>query len=176
MRFGNLAVFLLLLLAATGIGLMFHYRPAIGSAYLDVVDLREVSGFGFLRSLHRWGAYAVVIVVWLHLLRAALRGTYAPPRRHNWSVGVVLMVLTLSLAATGYLLPWDQHAYWGIARMAPAGEARIDDRALLHAYVWHCLALPLLAAALTFYHLRRARRDGAVAATEVHETDGASFR
>ena len=109
MRLGNLAVFLLLFEAVTGVGLMFHYRPVVGLAYPDLVDLHEVSGFGFVRGLHRWGAYAAVIVVWLHLLRVALRGAYAPPRRLNWTVGVALMILTLLLAATGYLLPWDQH-------------------------------------------------------------------
>ncbi len=174
MRFGNLAVFLLLLEAATGLGLMFHYRPAIGFAYLDLADLREVSSFGFLRGLHRWGAYAAVIVVWLHLLRVALRGAYLPPRQRNWAAGVVLMILTLLLATTGYLLPWDQQAYWGVATLAPAGAPHPDGRALLHAYVWHCGALPLLAAALTVYHLRRARRDGADAAAENRESPGVS--
>ena len=86
MRLGNLAVFLLLFEAATGVGLMFHYRPVVGLAYPDLVDLREVSGFGFVRGLHRWGAYAAVITVWLHLLRVALRAAYAPPRRLNWTV------------------------------------------------------------------------------------------
>ena len=132
MRFGNLAVCLLLLEAASGLGLLFHYRPAIGVAYLDMIDLREISGFGFLRGLHRWGAYAAVIMVWLHLVRVALRGAYAPPRRRNWSVGVVLMLLTLLLAATGYLLPWDQEAYWGIALLTPAGEATLRDAAPTH--------------------------------------------
>ena len=163
MRFGNLAVFLLLMAAATGVGLMFHYRPAAGFAHADLVDLREVSGVGFLRSLHRWGAYAVVITVWLHLLRAALRGAYAPPRRLNWGFGVVLMILTLSLATTGYLLPWDQQAAWGLAELSPVGGERriVDDRALLTAYTLHCVALPLALAALTVVHLRRARRDAA---------------
>ena len=165
MRLGNLAVFLLLFEAATGLGLMFHYRPAVGLAYLDVVDLREVSGFGFLRGLHRWGAYAAVIAVWLHLLRTALRGAYAPPRRLNWGAGVILMILTLLLAATGYLLPWDQEAYWGTVTLAPAGSTEIDDAVLLRAYVAHCIALPLLLATLTYYHLRRARRDTAAVDT-----------
>ena len=160
MRLGYLAVFLLLLETATGVGLMFYYRPAASVAYLDVVDLREVSGFGFARGLHRWGAYAAVITVWLHMLRVALRGAYAPPRRLNWTVGVALMILTLLLAATGYLLPWDQQAYWGIAALSPAGEVASDPgRMLLSAYVWHSVALPLAMAALTVFHLRRARRD-----------------
>ena len=161
MRFGNLAVFLLLLVAATGVGLMFHYRPVAGVAYADLVDLREVSGVGFLRGLHRWGAYAVLIAVWLHMLRTALRGDYAPPRRTNWSLGVVLMVLTLALAVTGYLLPWDQPAVWGVGELSPAGGERqaADDSVLLPVYVLHCVALPLVLAALTAVHLRRASRD-----------------
>ncbi len=163
MRFGNLAVFLLLLVAATGVGLMFHYRPAAGVAYADLVDLREISGAGFLRSLHRWGAYAVVIAVWLHLLRAALRGAYAPPRRFNWSLGVALMILTLALAATGYLLPWDQQAIWSVGELSPASGERpaAGERLLLPAYALHCVVLPLALAALTVVHLRRARRDAA---------------
>ncbi len=159
MRLGNLAIFLLLLEAATGIGLMFHYRPVVALAYPDLVDLREVSGLGFVRGLHRWGAYAAVIAVWLHLLRVALRGTCAPPRHFNWTVGVALMILTLLLAATGYLLPWDQQAYWGVAALSPSGEVVVDGAMLLRFYAGHCVALPLLTAALTFYHLRRARRD-----------------
>ncbi len=170
MRLGNLAVFLLLLEAATGIGLMFHYRPAAGVAYLDVVDLREVSGFGFVRGLHRWGAYAAVIAVWLHMLRVALRGAYTPPRRGNWAAGVALMVLTLLLAATGYLLPWDQQAYWGIAALSPPGGDSTPEAGgghmLLSFYVWHSVALPLMTAALTVYHLRRARRDEAAASRQ----------
>lgn len=163
MRLGILAVFLLLLEAATGIGLMFHYRPAVGVAYQDVVDLREVSGVGFLRDLHRWGAYAAVITVWLHMLRVALRGAYAPPQRLNWMVGVGLMILTLALAVTGYLLPWDQQALWGVSTLLPFGDAALSEtgleRMLLFFYALHSAVLPLLMAALTFYHLRRARRD-----------------
>ncbi len=161
MRLGNLAVFLLLFEAVTGVGLMFHYRPAVGAAYLDIVDLREVSGFGFLRGLHRWGAYAAVITVWLHLLRVALRGAYAPPRRSNWAVGVALMILTLLITVTGYLLPWDQQAYWGVATLSPSGAPALAESLLLNAYVWHSVGLPLLMAALVTYHLRRARLDDA---------------
>ncbi len=168
MRLGHLAVFLLLFEAVTGVGLMFHYRPAVGVAFQDIVDLREVSGFGFMRGLHRWGAYAAVIAVWLHMLRVALRGAYAPPRRLNWMVGVALMILTLLLATTGYLLPWNQQAYWGIAALSPAGDAPAagGGRMLHFFYVWHSVALPLLMAVVTVYHLRRARRDDDVAERE----------
>ena len=162
MRLGNLAVFLLVWEALTGLGLMFHYRPTVDDAWLSLVDLREVSRFGFVRELHRWGAWAAIIAVWLHLLRAGLRRSYTRPGRFNWNVGVVLMVLTLALAATGYLLPWDQQAYWGIAAVSPSAAGAADGPALLAVYVLHCVVLPLLAAALTVYHLRRARRDGSV--------------
>ncbi len=173
MRLGHLTVFLLLLEAVTGLGLMFHYRPVVGFAYTDLVDLREVSAFGFVRGLHRWGAYGAVITVWLHLLRVALRGAYAPPRRRNWMIGVALMILTLLLAATGYLLPWDQQAYWGVAALSPMGEIASapfsggtgpEGSTLLRVYLAHCVVLPLLLASLTVYHLRRARRDDATAA------------
>ncbi len=163
-RLGHLAVCLLVCEALTGLGLMFHYRPTVETAYLDLVDLREISRFSALRGLHYWGAHATVIVVWLHLLQVAVRGAYAPPRRANWSVGVALMLLTLGLAVSGYLLRWDQQAYWGIATLsasAPAvpSAAGDDGSRLLHAYVAHGVALPLLVAGLTLYHLRRARRD-----------------
>lgn len=140
---------------------MFHYRPAVDAAYLDLVDLREVSRLGFVRQLHLWGAHAAVILVWLHLLQAAVRGAHAPPRRANWSVGVVLMLLTLLLAASGYMLPWDQEAYWGIATLSPSAAAGLHESRLLQAYVLHCVILPLMVAGLTLYHIRRARREAA---------------
>ena len=69
---------------------------------------------GILRELHRWGAHAMVITIWLHMYRVFLTGSYKPPREFNWGVGVILLVLTLLLSFTGYLLPWDQLAIWAI--------------------------------------------------------------
>ena len=76
--------------------------------------LRDVTSLGILRELHRWAAHAMVITVWLHMYRVFLTGSYKPPREFNWVVGVILLLLTLLLSFTGYLLPWDQLAMWAI--------------------------------------------------------------
>jgi quinol-cytochrome oxidoreductase complex cytochrome b subunit len=94
--------------------LMFYYRPTLEYAYKDILDLRHVTTLGILRELHRWGAHAMVITIWLHMYRVFLTGSYKPPREFNWGVGVILLVLTLLLSFTGYLLPWDQLAIWAI--------------------------------------------------------------
>jgi quinol-cytochrome oxidoreductase complex cytochrome b subunit len=93
---------------------MFYYRPTLEHAYNDILALRDVATLGVLRELHRWGAHAMVITIWLHMYRVFLTGSYKPPREFNWGVGVILLVLTLLLSFTGYLLPWDQLAIWAI--------------------------------------------------------------
>ena len=114
---------------------------------MDIVELGEQVPLGVMRELHRWGAHAMVITVWLHMLRVFLTGSYKPPREFNWVVGVILLVLTLLLSFTGYLLPWDQLAIWAItvgsnmARATPflghegpgASLLKIGDLALVHA-------------------------------------------
>ncbi len=111
---GGTAFFLFLVETITGLLLMFYYRPTVDLAYVDMIDLREVAAFGVMRELHRWGAHAMVIAVWLHMFRVFMTGSYKPPREFNWNIGVVLLVLTLLLSFTGYLLPWDQLAIWAI--------------------------------------------------------------
>lgn len=111
---GGTSFFLFLVETITGLLLMFYYRPTVEYAYFDMVDLREVAAFGIMRELHRWGAHAMVIAVWLHMFRVFMTGSYKPPREFNWNVGVILLVLTLLLSFTGYLLPWDQLAIWAI--------------------------------------------------------------
>ena len=96
-----------------------------------------------------------------------LTGSYKPPREFNWVIGVFLLLLTLLLSFTGYLLPWDQEAYWGIATLSPSASSEtavLDGSDLLTAYVLHTVALPLMVAGMTLYHLRRARRDAATPA------------
>jgi len=111
---GGITCFLFLVETITGVLLMFYYRPTGELAYNDMLNLRDVVSLGVLRELHRWGAHAMVIAVMLHMYRVFLTGSYKPPREFNWAVGVVLLVLTLLLSFTGYLLPWDQLAIWAI--------------------------------------------------------------
>ncbi len=111
---GGLAFFLFLVEIATGILLMFYYRPTVEHAYADIQGLRAHVTFGLLREVHRWAGHAMVITVWLHMLRVFLTGSYKPPREFNWCVGVMLLVMTMLLSFTGYLLPWDQLAMWAV--------------------------------------------------------------
>ena len=111
---GGTTFFLFIVETVTGVLLMFYYRPTLEHAYNDILALRDVTTLGILRELHRWGAHAMVIAVWLHMYRVFLTGSYKPPREFNWVVGVLLLVLTLLLSFTGYLLPWDQLAIWAI--------------------------------------------------------------
>ena len=111
---GGLTFFLFLVETVTGVLLMFYYRPTLEYAYIDIQNLRDVVTLGILREIHRWGAHAMVITIWLHMYRVFLTGSYKPPREFNWGVGVILLVLTLLLSFTGYLLPWDQLAIWAI--------------------------------------------------------------
>ncbi|MCC6741891.1 MAG: cytochrome b N-terminal domain-containing protein [Planctomycetia bacterium] len=143
---GGLSFFLFLVETVTGVLLMFYYRPTAEFAYADIVSLREDVPLGIMRELHRWGAHAMVITVWLHMMRVFLTGSYKPPREFNWNVGVMLLVLTLLLSFTGYLLPWDQLAMWAVtvgtnmARATPfvghegpgAGLLKLGDINLVH--------------------------------------------
>ena len=143
---GGISYFLFLVETVTGVFLMFYYRPTIEFAYADIVDLREQIPLGMTRELHRWGAHAMVISVWLHMFRVFMTGSYKPPREFNWNVGVILLVLTLLLSFTGYLLPWDQLAMWAItvgtnmARATPflgnegpgAALLKLGDIAMVH--------------------------------------------
>ena len=111
---GGITFFLFVVETITGVLLMFYYRPTLEWAYSDMLDLRDVVSLGVLRELHRWAGHAMVISVWLHMYRVFLTGSYKPPREFNWVIGVMLLLLTLLLSFTGYLLPWDQLAIWAV--------------------------------------------------------------
>src|SRR5512132_490071 len=175
---GGVTFFLFLVETVTGVLLMFYYRPTLEWAYLDILALRDVVSMGILRELHRWGAHAMVITVWLHMYRVFLTGSYKPPREFNWVVGVVLLLLTLLLSFTGYLLPWDQLAIWAVAvgtsmmgytpvfgdqvRFVLLGSVEIGPATLIRWYVLHVLALPFVATIFLAVHFWRIRKDGGI--------------
>src|SRR4026208_1816465 len=111
---GGMSFFLFLVLTFTGLLLMFYYRPTLEYAYTDIIGLREHVPLGIMREMHRRGAHATATPVWPDTFRAFRTGSYKPPREFNWSVGVIMLVLTLLLSFTGYLLPRGQLAAWAI--------------------------------------------------------------
>jgi quinol-cytochrome oxidoreductase complex cytochrome b subunit len=148
LRLGFIAATLYGILFISGMYLMFFYHPATPDAYFDMHSLSTAVAFGqFVRNVHRWSAHLMVLVVFLHLMRVFYSGAYRRPRQFNWVIGVLLLVLTLLLSFTGYLLPWDQLAIWAItvgsnmARATPflghegpgASLLRLGDVPLIHA-------------------------------------------
>ncbi len=177
---GGLSFFMFLGLTVTGVMLMFYYVPSVDRAYSDIAALETNVRFGMLiRNLHRWMAHAMVITVLLHMMRVFYMGAYKPPREFNWVVGVILLVLTLLLSFTGYLLPWDQLALWAITvgsniagsaptlggqtRFVMLGGFEVGPATLIRFYTLHVIALPLLAAIFMSVHFWRIRRDGGLA-------------
>jgi len=177
---GGLSFFMFLGLTVTGVMLMFYYVPAVDRAYTDIAALETNVRFGMLiRNLHRWMAHAMVITVLLHMMRVFYMGAYKPPREFNWVVGVILLVLTLLLSFTGYLLPWDQLAFWAVtvgsniagsapvlgsqAQIVMLGGFQVGPATLIRFYTLHVIALPLLAAIFMSVHFWRIRRDGGLA-------------
>ena len=111
--FGGIALVLFVLLAATGIMLAVYYQPTPDTAYQSVLNISTHVQFGWwIRSIHRWSAGAMVLLVFLHMLRVFFTGAYKKPRELNWLTGVALLLITTGFGFTGYLLPWDQKAYW----------------------------------------------------------------
>ena len=94
---------------------MFYYVPSVERAYTTMKEIQLSVPLGqFTRNMHRWSAHAMVLVVVLHMARVFYTGAHKPPREFNWVVGVILLLLTLLLSFTGYLLPWDQLAFWAV--------------------------------------------------------------
>ncbi len=183
---GVISLIAFLLLSVTGLLLMFFYVPTVERAYTYIVTLQTMTPFGqLLRNMHRWGAHLMVLVVVLHMARVFYTGAYKPPREFNWVVGVVLLLLTLGASFTGYLLPWDQLAFWAItvgtsvAGYEPLmgsviksfllGGPEVGQEALTRFYALHIMLIPMGIFLLTGLHLWRVRKDGGLAANEVKE-------
>jgi quinol-cytochrome oxidoreductase complex cytochrome b subunit len=176
---GGISFFLFLALTVTGLYLMFFYVPSVTRAYQDIQAIEVAVAFGsFTRNMHRWAAHLMVLTVFLHMIRVFYHGAYKPPREFNWVVGVVLLFCTLWLSFTGYLLPWDQIAFWAItvgtqmAQYAPLlgpetgffllGGIQVGGDTLLRFYVMHVIAFPLITAIFLIVHFWRIRKDGGI--------------
>ncbi|MEP6807301.1 MAG: selenite/tellurite reduction operon b-type cytochrome ExtP [Chloroflexota bacterium] len=176
---GGISFFLFLVLTVTGVYLMFFYVPSVTRAYQDILSIENSVAFGsFVRNMHRWGAHLMVLTVFLHMIRVFYHGAYKPPREFNWAIGVVMLFCTLWLSFTGYLLPWDQIAFWAItvgsqmATYAPLiskessfvllGGVEVGQGTLIRFYVMHVIAFPLIIAILMVVHFWRIRKDGGI--------------
>jgi quinol-cytochrome oxidoreductase complex cytochrome b subunit len=194
---GTISAVLFLILTVTGVILMFLYVPSVERAYWSIKDLGYAISFGWLlRRMHRVCAHLMVAVVFLHMFRVFLTGVYkagaAYPswRPVNWVLGVVLLVLTLLLSFTGYLLPWDQLAFWAItvgtniAAAVPLigeqmrefllGGTIIGQPTLIRFYVLHCALLPLVLTGIAAWHMWRVRKDGGLAIVDQLRLDAAT--
>ena len=196
---GTVSAALLFLLILSGLPLLFLYIPSVERAYASVKDIEYVITFGsWIRAVHRISAHLMVAAVFLHLVRVFLTGAYkngvgrgtgadqgsllhasSQKRQWNWVIGVAMLLLTLFLSFTGYLLPWDQLAYWAvtvgtnIASSVPwvgptvrellIGGRTIEQATLIRFYVLHVLFLPMLIGVLFAYHMWRVRKDGGLA-------------
>ena len=176
-RLGFIAAVLFGILLVTGVYLMFVYTPSVGSAYGDMQHLKTGVGFGqLIRNIHRWAAHLMVLVVGLHLVRVFYAGAYKKPREFNWVIGVMLLLITLMFSFTGYLLPWDQLAYWavtvgtGLVHYIPLvggkiqnlliGGPQVGQNTLLRFYALHVAVLPMLLVLMLAVHIWRVRKDG----------------
>jgi len=174
---GLISFYLFLILTGSGVLLMFYYNPSTELAYKSMKDLEYVVSFGVvLRNVHRWSAHAMVAFAFLHMCRVFYTGSYKAPREFNWVIGVCLLLVTLFLSFTGYLLPWDQLAFWAITvgsniaaympvigeyvRFLLLGGNEVGQMALLRFYVLHIAVLPIVAAVLLGVHFWRIRKDG----------------
>jgi quinol-cytochrome oxidoreductase complex cytochrome b subunit len=174
---GLISLYLFLILTFTGVLLMFYYVPSTDHAYNVMKDLQFVVSAGLImRNMHRWAAHLMVIFVLLHMCRVFYTGAYKRPREFNWVLGVGLFLLTLGLSFTGYLLPWDQLAYWAItvgtniAAYAPyigpelkyvmLGGNAVGQEALIRFYALHVIVLPAIAGFMIAIHVWRVRKDG----------------
>ncbi len=196
---GLISFVMFAILCVTGIVLMVYYIPSPDQAYDRVKDLEfVVPGGMILRNLHRWTAHGMVLFVLLHMVRVFYTASYKNGREFNWVVGIVLFALTLGLSYTGYLLPWDQLAFWavtiganiagspteltealgvteyvdlgGMAKRVLLGGNEVGADALIRFYVLHCVVLPVAVLLGIGVHFWRIRKDGGLSRPGEEET------
>ncbi|RME72021.1 MAG: DUF4405 domain-containing protein [Chloroflexi bacterium] len=186
---GGMAAILMTILLVTGVMLMFAYTPSPAQAYNDILNLQTNVWFGQLvRNLHHWSGNAMLVVAFLHMLRVFFTGGFREPRQFNWIVGITLLLLTVGANFTGYLLPWDQLAYWavtvgtGLVEYIPLvgkwiqtvilGGPEVGAATLLNFYGLHIALIPIAMLSLMSYHFWRIRKDGGVVIPRVPDEPG----
>ncbi|OGW95673.1 MAG: hypothetical protein A2Z81_03150 [Omnitrophica WOR_2 bacterium GWA2_45_18] len=196
---GVIAASSFIILCVTGVLLMVYYKPAVNLAYDSIKDIQYIVPSGrFIRNVHRWATNIMIVSVFLHMARVFYTAAYKKNRSFNWVIGIVLLALTLMMSFTGYLLPWDQLAYWavtiatniaasfteltdalnitqvfdpgGFVKILLLGSNDIGQDALLRFYWLHCIVLPLVLVMFLGAHFWRVRKDGGLARPE-HLTD-----
>ncbi|HEX7020240.1 MAG TPA: cytochrome b N-terminal domain-containing protein [Gemmatimonadaceae bacterium] len=175
--FGGITYLLFIILVWTGVLLSFYYRPSAEEAYQSMQHIVSGVSFGWLmRDLHRWGANLIVIAVLVHMARVFFGGAYKPPRETNWLVGLVLLLVIFAFGATGYLLPWDQWAYWtttqgvDVVEHVPLiggwmtellrGDPLVSGATLSRFFAIHVILLPWAALGLLMLHFTLLRKHG----------------
>jgi len=174
---GGITAFLFIVQGITGILLAFYYKPTPEAAYTSIQYIETQVYFGSaIRAIHHWCANGMIVVCVAHMLRVFITGAYKRPRELNWVSGVLLLVLTLVFGFTGYLLPWDQRAFWAttvgseIAGAIPAiGNLalvllrvgwNVTGETLSRFYGLHVIVVPLATVAFMFAHFLMIRRQG----------------
>jgi len=197
---GMILGFLFLIMVFTGLILMIYYTPSVEAAYRSVKDIvYVVPGGRIIRNMHRWASQGMVIVVFLHLLRVFYTGSYLGNRSLNWVFGVAMLVITLGSNFSGYLLPWDQLAYWavtigsniaasareltdlagiisffdpgGFLKKILIGGETVGQPALSRFFALHVILLPLSMIILMSLHFWRIRKDGGLSRPIRYATD-----
>jgi quinol-cytochrome oxidoreductase complex cytochrome b subunit len=176
---GGMAALLVVIQFITGILLRFYYTPSPAEAYDSIIFLKNQVLFGqFIRNIHYWSGVFLLLIAFLHFLRVFFTGAYREIRKSNWLYGLVLLLLVVFLNFTGYLLPWDQLAYWAITvstniigylplvgdtlRTIIVGGKELNAGTLQTFYTFHTAVLPFLLLFLVLYHFWRVRKAGGV--------------
>lgn len=174
---GGITYLLFMVLVVTGVLLALYYRPSAQEAYPSLQHIVSRVNFGWLvRDLHLWSANLIVVAALAHMARVYFDAAYKPPRETNWLIGLVLLFVILAFGATGYLLPWDQWAYWTVTELLGAlgrlplvggtladvltGDVIVSGATLSRSFAVHVTLLPWVAFALLAFHFALLRRHG----------------
>jgi len=174
---GGAAFLLFIMLFLSGLLLAVHYVPSEKDAFLSIVRIQREVRFGWIiRSFHKWSAHLLIVTILLHSTRVFIYGAYRPPRELNWVAGALTLIIALASGFTGYLLPWDQKAYWAtevgtsMAGTVPfigktliyliRGGEDITGLTLIRFYALHILYLPFIMSVILWAHFHIIKRQG----------------